>query len=370
MVKKTASRPGSKARLASKSNGKPSGSCKQSKASGTAASNQTPSQDTAHQQLLLNVFQTTFNSVLSSENFARLLQEVKTALFNRNFDKAFGQEDYLEAYAARWSPTRTLCYSAVLGSIAPYVDGLFQRQEELRDAKACGHAGAVALRILAIGGAAAELVAIGSYLSQQSRSVPGSIVLLDVAPWAGVVEKLQTNLTTPPTLSQYASAAAQAANAALVGPDQLKDVIFKQHDVLTLSRDDLASLISPDASQQPCLVTLFFTLNELFTAGGIGKTTTFLLTLTSVLPPGSLLLVIDSPGSYSETTVGKEAKRYPMQWLLDKILLQAEDGRDALWDKVEEKESVWFRLGQELRYPIPLEDMRYQMHLFCRSGGS
>lgn len=363
MVKKSAFKP------ASKSNSKPSGPGKQSKASETALSHKTLPQDIAHQQQLLNIFQTTFNSVLSSGSFNTLLQEVKTALFKRDFDKAFGQEDYLEAYAARWSPTRTLCYATVLRSVEPYVDELCQRQQEVGDAKAHGNGG-IALRVLAIGGAAAELVAIGSYLSHQSSSVPWSITLLDIAPWAGVVRKLRTSLTAPLTLSKYASAAAQAGNAALVDPEQLKGVTFKQHDVLALSRDDLTSLISPDASQPPVLVTLLFTLNELFTGGGIGKTTTFLLTLTSILPVGSLLLVIDSPGSYSETTIGKEAKQYPMHWLLDKILLQAEDGNDALWNKVEEKESVWFRLGHELRYPIPLEDMRYQMHLYRRSGGS
>lgn len=349
----------------------------------------------------MNIFQSTFNSVLSSGNFNTILQQVKTALFNRDFDKAFGSEEYLDAYAARWSPTRALCYASVLAGIEPYltectttsttttaveqvgqvvVGDVDPSKDDVHDAaKHDDSVGvtttATTLKVLAIGGAAAEAVALGSFLSQQNQSqreashppLYGDITLLDIAPWASVVEKLRVGLTTPPTLSKYASAAAQAANTALVRPDQLQNITFRQHDVLALSKEDLMSLVATP-QKQLVLVTLLFTLNELFTAGGIGKTTAFLLTLTSVLPSGSLLLVIDSPGSYSETTVGKEAKRYPMQWLLDKILLgttTAKDAdEDAEWEKVASADSVWFRLGQELKYPIQLEDMRYQMHLY------
>ncbi|KAF3760683.1 hypothetical protein M406DRAFT_268212 [Cryphonectria parasitica EP155] len=342
-------------------------------------------QDTAHQQKILNIFQSTFSSVLLSSGFNTLLQEVKSALFSRDFEKAFGKEDYLEAYAARWSPTRALCYAAVLDGIRSHLEQLCGRQpQQDEDGEGGDERARAVLRVLAIGGAAAELASVASHLSRQPPETAGSISLLDVASWAGVVDKLQTGLTTPPKLSKYASAAAQAANTAFVTPSRLQDVDFKQHDVLALSREDLSILISPDSSSsssssssqsKPVLVTLLFTLNELFTAAGIGKTTTFLLTLTSVLPAGSLLLVVDSPGSYSETTVGKEAKRYPMQWLLDRVLLGAEqDGEEeeeaAGWEKIEAKDSVWFRLAPELRYPIALEDMRYQMHLYRRVIGN
>ena len=78
--------------------------------------------------------------------------------------------------------------------------------------------------------------------------------------------------------------------------------------------------------------------------------------------------MVDSPGSYSETAVGAQAKRYPMHWLLDKILLDTEEGEPVVegrrWEKRESQTSVWFRLDAALKYPIPLEDMRYQLHLY------
>lgn len=372
---KKGNRPGHKSGSKQDKTNKPSKGGKQQPEDEAAAlppkDEKPPAQKPIHQQKLLRIFQENLHAVLNSGSFFATIQEVKTALFNRDFDKAFGREEYLEAYAARWSPTRALCYASVLDGIKPHLDEMMGRRLEEEDEDARDDGGEdVVLRVLAIGGAAAEVVALGSYvnLNWQPPSVSASVTLVDVAPWGEVVEKLRVGLETPPQLSEYASRPAREANRALVEPARLKEVAFEQLDVLALDKDALSSLIATDT---PILVTLLFTLNELFTAGGLGKTTTFLLTLTSALPPGSLLLVVDSPGSYSETTVGKEAKRYPMQWLLDKFLLQAEEGEEtAMWDKLEEKDSEWFRLGQGLRYAIPLEDMRYQMHLYRRGGGS
>ena len=36
------------------------------------------------------------------------------------------------------------------------------------------------------------------------------------------------------------------------------------------------------------------------------------------------------------------------------------------WEKVVDEESKWFRLPPGLRYPIELENMRYQIHLYRR----
>ena len=55
------------------------------------------------------------------------------------------------------------------------------------------------------------------------------------------------------------------------------------------------------------LVTLMFTLNELYKIS-ISRTTTLLLTLTSIMEPGSLLLVVDSLGSYSTVKLNKRSK--------------------------------------------------------------
>jgi len=331
-----------------------------------------------HQQRVLDVFRHAFGDALSSPNLTTTLQSVKQALYDRDFARAFGDPEHLAVYAARWSPTRALCYASVLDGILEYLEPLLSSSpavttnsnkedgdengdEDEDDDEGASVDNAASLKVLSIGGGAAELVALGAFLNQHP-SFSGAITLLDSGPWDTVVSQLTTALTTPPPISKYASAAAKLSNAAMVPPSHLTP-IFLHQDALALDKAGVASLLGTT----PLLVTLLFTLNELFTAGGLGKTTTLLLDITSTIPLGSLLLVVDSPGSYSETTIGKEAKRYPMQWVLDKVMLSetAPATLGRRWIKVESHDSVWFRLAHEaLDYPIPLENMRYQMHLY------
>ncbi|KAK1580390.1 uncharacterized protein LY79DRAFT_520874 [Colletotrichum navitas] len=399
------------------------------------------------QQRVLSTFNAAYNPILTSRALGEVLQEVKAALYARDFDAAFARArpEALDAYAARWSPTRALGYAAVFLGIEEHLreleapaevkpeaeaeakveatrdtrrdDAPFPQDETSSatgspggdgpstDADAAASAAAVAddkgehanptspaetegvgptspvdpaavdtpelstqltksIRALSIGGGAAEIAAFATYLSQQpSRSLGGAVALLDSAPWADAVAKLHDALTTPPPLSQYANAAARAANVAIIEPGRLASS-FTQQNVLAMTRDQLSQKLGDG----PLLVTLLFTLNELYTTAGIGKTTAFLLDLTAIVPLGSLLLVVDSPGSYSEASVGKESKKYPMQWLIDHTLVTKPEKEGVVegcrWEKLESHDSVWFRLADSLHYPIPLENMRYQMHLY------
>ncbi|KAI0101774.1 hypothetical protein GGR51DRAFT_529297 [Nemania sp. FL0031] len=392
------------------------------------------------QQTLLSVFSNTFREVLNAEDFSSQLQELKAALFNRDFEGAFAHEAALDVYAARWSPTRALCYGQVLRGLDPYLKSIVrtspehnlcarkgEHEHETTDAiaqvdqdeskprdntepedqeaqeaptravekgDAKGEENPHTLKILAIGGAAAEIVAFADYISSQNTTNPtpttrGEITLLDIGPWGSIVQRLQTALASTPPISQYASAAARAANKALLSPASLHST-FLQKDILALTQDELAELITSrdevntDTAPAPILITLLFTLNELYTTSGIQRTTSFLRLLSTLATPGSLLLVVDSPGSYSEAAVGREAKRYPMQWLLDHTLIpppkrkpgggkeggeiggpeRGGEGPARRWEKVESHDSAWFRVADGLRYPIPLENMRYQMHLY------
>ncbi|KAH6899746.1 hypothetical protein B0T10DRAFT_4327 [Thelonectria olida] len=341
-------------------------------------------QTSAEQQRLLNIFSDAFSNVLSSELFPTLLQEVKQALFNREFATAFGREDYLEAYAARWSPTRALCYASVFLSIQKHLSkivGHDQDGDELKPAEEnslssgdvvkdkqatnentevsppstkAGKSGK--LRMVCIGGCAAEHLAFASYL--ESQSLVGRLTLLDSGPWSSVTALLEAKTNSPPPISKYASAAAKASNRPLLEAHQLC-LAFKQQDILDLDAPSLAAVLG----DKPTIVTLMFTLNELYTSEGISKTTKLLKNLGQELSDGSLLLVVDSPGSYSEAAVGKDKKKYPMQWLLDHTLVGIETP-EYTWEKLQSNESIWFRLPDGLTYPIPLENMRYQLHLY------
>ena len=366
------------------------------------------------QQLLLNIFNNAFRENYNSK-LSGLIQRTKQHLFNREFDNAFGSEDLRQAYAMRWSPSRALAYLQIFYNLTPLTRRLLSDcGEELgdsgqgavdqpQDALANTHnlaedaedLRAKNNRFICIGaGAGAEIVAFGGYLSllsgrlgfdrqevidrDKGRDNPISpqtveITAIDIADWGSVVDRLQSNITAAPPLSQYASAEAKAANSALLGTNAII-LNFVKQDVLGMAIDQMPAIFA-DA----LLVTLMFTLNELYT-NSISATTNLLLALTMLLPTGALLLVVDSPGSYSTVSVGKTSdangqstKNYPMQWLLDHTLLESaaigsskNASAEHQWEKLESRDSEWFRLPSELRYPIELEDMRYQMHLYRR----
>jgi 25S rRNA (uracil2843-N3)-methyltransferase len=362
------------------------------------------------QQALLNVFKDKFSDILLSDTLKPLLQEVKTALYERDFARAFGKEDYLEAYSVRWSPSRALCYQYILVDIRAHLKALFSSQELTSGIESAARANDFTLHATCFGGGAAEVVAFGGFLrylqdvsnseglqsedrapiealdslsisenrasgehqdssnkdASELLSVAVDLLLIDCAHWQAVVGKLQDGLTTPPPMSKYASAAAQEANKELITANAFSTT-FHVEDALSMDQTQIVRMVG----QQPLLLTLLFTLNELYTSS-ISRTTAFLLKLTIAAKPGTLLLVVDSPGSYSETTVGNEAKKYPMRWLLDHTLIETAKigGKEVQstsdWVKLVSEESKWFRIPEDLRYPIPLENMRCQIHLYRR----
>jgi len=192
----------------------------------------------------------------------------------------------------------------------------------------------------------------------------------DIANWEQVLTKLyhaSSRIWSNTSLPEPASA------PIVEHLDNIHFTSFTQRDILAL---DPASM-RPTFSKKR-LITLMFTLNELYTTSH-SKTTTFLLNLSTCTQPGTLLLVTDSPGSYSSISVNGSEKKYPMHFMLDHTLLtlasrvsKSSDARqggseeEACWEKLRTEEATWFRLRRELRYPIPLEDMRYQLHLYRR----
>lgn len=328
------------------------------------------------QQLLLNIFGNSFARP-NDRPVSEVVQEVKGHLYNRDFAAAFGKNEYLHAYAARWSASRALGYLKLLDRIfKEYLEG----ESESNDRRTT--------KILCLGGGAgAELVALAGILKLRSSTVATrnleealddleiaskttspemtfEITFVDVADWQSVIDTLYHGTTTAPPLSPYASAAAREANAPLISPMYFSTSFIKA-DVLTLTDEELQSLV---ASQH--LITLFFTLNELYTSS-MPKTQSFLFKLTELADAGTLLLVVDSAGSYSTVSLNGQEKKYPMHWLLDHALLTSEHVRgkeeaNVKWEKLQEKESEWFRIPEGLKYPLELENMRYQLHLYRR----
>ena len=261
----------------------------------------------------------------------------------------------MQAYALRWSAARSLGYLQVFEDVSKFV---FAQQRDAPEDEP--------LKVLGIGaGAGAELVSMAGWLNLTRASGDAKvnktsldINLVDIAAWEPISNKLSDAALSTPVISKYASAAIREANAPMV----LKEDFHagcEQSDVLDWDEQTATS-----KSSHVDLTTIMFTLNELYSAS-VPKTQRFLKSLTSSMKIGSLLLVVDSPGSYSTVSINGAEKKYPMQWLLDHTLLGS-DPEQALWEKILTDESKWFRVPEGLQYPIELENMRYQIHLFKR----
>ena len=216
------------------------------------------------------------------------------------------------------------------------------------------------------GGAGAELIGLitGWGIMQQREASHSSrlrLDLVDSASWTSVLHALGQNLHS------------------LVPDGCSVEYAFHHIDVLAPLAAEVLRPLLADAD----LVTLFFTLNELY-ATGLGVTTQFLLELGEGMKAGARLCVVDSAGSYAGVVFDQETggqrdqtdkeqglgKRYPMTWMLDHTLLEL-DGQDeqgTQWRRLLADESRWFRRDKTLEYPLQLEDMRYQVRIFERLG--
>jgi 25S rRNA (uracil2843-N3)-methyltransferase len=355
------------------------------------------------QQLLLNIFRDTFLGTREYEELKPILQEINDALTQKDFANAFRRTEFLEAYAVRWSPSRALAYANLLAYVCGVKAGKEQWIQSLVVSKQTTK---VPSKIVCFGGGAAEIVAFAGLLRHLRSDATGrpdakgpnehgdisepldalsisdvksastiiDLHLIDSADWSATISKLHTSLGTPPVLSKYASTAARLANASFLTSHALS-VSFTKANVLQSTADELCSMIGPD----PTFLTLLFTLNDLYFQS-ISKTTAFLLKLTAAAPKDTLLLVVDTPGACSEVTAGpvegndeeegKESKKYPMQWLMDKVLLDKGIKKEdiepvAKWEKIMSEESRLNKLEEGLRYPV-LENFRFQVHLFKR----
>ncbi|CAN6663567.1 25S rRNA (uridine(2843)-N(3))-methyltransferase [Trichomonascus vanleenenianus] len=299
-----------------------------------------PKIDVVSQQIL-DLFTIAFDRTfaLGNELHTRI-QAVKAHLFDRDYMTAFGTPENLDAYVVRWSPSRAIGYSSLLQSLKP-VSELFHRLKEQEKAA----------RVLCIGGGAgAEIVALGS-IALLNDAVPVQVTSVDIAKWDPVVDKIVHYIAgnwygRDVSLEQALEAIRLDGNESA----SKFSVKFINHDILTLPEQEL-DLGSLD------LITSMFTTNELFAASKAG-TVRFLQSLAAC-KSGTLLLLVESAGSYSEIQIGD--KKFPVQFLINHTLT----GNNT-WRLLEGDDSRWYRVPEGLKYELKLENMRFFFRLYER----
>ncbi|EED21508.1 conserved hypothetical protein [Talaromyces stipitatus ATCC 10500] len=346
------------------------------------------------QQALLNVFKhALFSSAEDGEEDMRTqIQQLKTYLYNRDFESAFADASpsLLRAYALRWSASRCLAYCGLFRGVLDFgfaFDGVQDGGGEEEVAVLCIGGGAGA-EIVALAGAwrvlydedsanaveGIERLSLNESVSEgNKRKRKLSITAIDIAEWSDVVHRLTTAIhsNVPGT---------KTCPTPLIQDRGSINISFQKLDILCLSEENLRSLL-----HRQRLISLMFTLNELFSTS-ISKTTQLLLRITDIASPGTMLMVVDSPGSYSTLSLSKsqvsdtqqQQRQYPMKFLLDHTLLNV---AEASWEKIVSQNSRWFRkdVNNKLHYNvdleggqgfIKLEDMRFQIHVYRRLAPS
>lgn len=300
----------------------------------------------ALQQRCLSLFRA---ALYTGPEALETVQAVKGHLFARDFAQAFGMEGYRRAYALRWSAGRAVGYLRIFTEVFE-VAGL-ERGER-------------SMKALCLGaGAGAEVVGLAGWMGSEMGTGNWEVEVVDRADWSEVVGILGEGVVASPVLGKYASNAAREANRALVQSERF-GVRFTMADVLDWDEAEVKA-----KTDGVGLVTVMFTLNELYTTSVAG-TQRVLALLTTWLEAGAMLLVVDSPGSYSTVSINGTEKKYPMQWLLDYTLMGSKDSAaPAKWERLVSENSKWFRMPEGLEYPIELESMRYQLHLYRRLDG-
>lgn len=275
-----------------------------------------------------------------------MLQDLKTALYNKDYALAFGSLDlpvsndggedqreeeenraelWRQAYVARWVPGRALLYRQLLEEI----DGAGLSADSTVDET-------VGILVLG-GGSGSESLALASVLSSSTiKPTPHvDIHIIDNAPWGTILRNQHTA-----ALAQYTS----------LDPASFS-FSFTQADLLSLP-----SQASIDFKRTR-LVLLCFTISELFLQSRTA-TLQLLQYINSSAQSNTTLVVVES-ASLGEIEVGKAGRKYQLGMFVDHLLGEG-------WTKEIAEESRWFRNGDSAKdaYPLKVENTRVVLRVY------
>ncbi|KAL2916970.1 hypothetical protein HK105_203402 [Polyrhizophydium stewartii] len=303
----------------------------------------------APQQALLAVVADAFADTISREDLPHQLRQIKDLFLQRDFTTLFTSAALLPVYAAEYIPGRALCYRDIFLRIAP-----------LRDVLRAGG------RIVCLGaGNGAEILGIASALhGMRPDASPLAVHAQDLSSYGDVVPSLVASIRKTLGLGET-------------------DLVVETSVADLLDRRAVAESVAPLVAAAS-LVTAAFVLNELLATSKSGFAALVSSLLTS-LAPGSLLLVIDSAGSFSEVTLGgssggaaaatpsgadaasaQASAELQSQSRAAARTYMAFDLLDAIkaLRVVESYDAIWYRFDKRLTFPLKLNNMRYFLRLY------
>lgn len=267
-------------------------------------------------QHLLNVLASSLVNVFAQGDFMETKRYIKQLFVVRDFKEIFTNQKIMAVYAAEYCPGRALCYMRVFVSLDP-----------IRELLSRGGS------FYCLGsGNGSELLAIAAAMhGNECQQV--TVKLQD-----------QSLYNVIPDIIAGVREGYSLDNDAMVVENLVGDLTSSEY--LESQIDSIA-----DAS----CVTAMFLLNEILADSKLAFVKLVTL-LVKNMRKGALLLVVDSAGSFSETSIGNQ--RYMSHVLLDKI---------SAFDLVSAQDSEWYRHDSGLEYPLKLQNMRYFLRLYRKN---
>ncbi|KAJ3041250.1 hypothetical protein HDV00_009643 [Rhizophlyctis rosea] len=370
---------------------------------------------TTPEQTLLNIITTTLASTFSLPDFPTRLQQIKSLFYDRKYTEIFTNPDLLPVYAAEYIPGRALCYRDLFLRCAVLREAVAKEGAYVYCLGSGNGSELVGIANAVVGmwdGAIGEgKVAGGGVENGYEDGMDNTIVRgLEGRDWGGEVLRWERELLKErvddvrrlvergiggekgEVMEQLLKERVDALGICQITTHLPSTHITTASPHLTLHCQDLSSydpilpslhktltttlplppnslhllqsthnLLTPTPTTTPLhtqsiksstIITALFLLNELL-ATSKPAFTRFIATLIQHMTPGTLFLVADSAGSFSEVQVGEG--NYMVYHLLDRI--------GALECLVKE-DSVWYRFPDGLTYPCKLNNMRYFLRVY------
>ncbi|SCV71575.1 BQ2448_3163 [Microbotryum intermedium] len=313
-------------------------------------SSSSPQLITAAEQSLLAYLSDLAKPVLSSPDFKTQLQTVKSALYEKDYSRAFGSDLNRLVYTARWVPSRAIIYRRIYRASLEIKETLMAPVSTSNDDE-----DKKLVKVLMLGGGAgSEVIALASLLERVTDwSNRVEITAIDNSDWSDIIRRQSQGLFSsyPDTLS----------------PDRLA-IKFLQADVLS-------ALSAPEIPYaQAKLITILFTISELLLQAR-STTLSLLAHLTQACQKGTLLLIVES-AALAQIPIGTSGRSYPLGTLLDHALApprvsskdrkEGESKEGPKWEILRSEDSTWYRMpiGASDCYPLALENSRVVLRLY------
>ncbi|KAI8089239.1 uncharacterized protein BX664DRAFT_280052 [Halteromyces radiatus] len=268
----------------------------------------------AEQSILSAIRRSCFDT-FARKDFGTTLQMIKHSFVDRDYEGIFTDASNLDVYSAAYVPGRAVCYYEIF-SMPPLLKLLMKKT-----------------RIYAVGsGSGSELVSLSAAMTR----VPGErqriqLYMQDIGEWQSVLDKFE----------KYTARAWQITSEQLTCTYQQGDIL----DPITMTTTTAQQIASAD------LITFMFVMNELFVKKQSAMS--LIQTLVASMKKGAYLLVVESAGSFSHLKVGN--KTYMVYTLLDAI---------PDFECVISEDSRWYRCSDQVKYPLPVANMRYFIRLY------